>query len=301
LNRKIPTSCKDEDKLIEKFIDLITKTFSGSENGFKEHQCKDESLAVFFEMNDTTLPTSDELIHKFIETAIEMALLSTSEYAHLELEALGILIGAFANGNFVLDLYDEFILNCLTETNSKFASLSKETQIKMAIRAVVHSKRMTSEFARAFIEFTPINGFITSTIDTLIQKNGVNKSTILVQIQQKKNDEQFDVKTVKLFGSLNDRWFDEDAIEDLVWDLEKLLTEHPECRKQIINYAISSLLEKVTPKTLKFVGPIMKEILTKIKPSEITEQITCFELLVEELKFDLPKVNDTWIAILQTL
>ena len=160
------------DSRISQKVNLIVEAFSGSDTSFKNQKFNDSSLCTFFEENENKLPASNELIYELVRVAETITFTDESENKCFNLQSLGSLIGSLANSNFALDLYNNFIFNCLTlKPTDYFADINDEERIKMAIRAVYHAKKMTTEMIIAFREFPKISGSITFAIDTLLSEN----------------------------------------------------------------------------------------------------------------------------------
>jgi hypothetical protein len=296
VTRKIPSSFNIEDKSFHQFVDLVTKTFSGSENGFKDQICLNDSLAIFFANNTNIIATPNELLLQFINCAIEIAFNSVSEYKHLELEALGILIGAFANQNLLLDVYESFIENCLDPQKDIYSILTDEARIRMAIRAIFHAKKMTNELKKSLVTFPKINGFITSSITNLTNSEDITISQKrIVSNENKEKVNKINVDKIEFFSCLTAKGVSEDDI-DIVDDIKSILSAHPEQRSEIIIRIFYCLLEQITPKTFFLIDIIMKQLLSVINKNEIPVDEFEDELL-EEMEIDIPKVRDTWTRI----
>ena len=180
---------KNNKSMISQFIDLLVQSLSGCESGFRNVQCVDKSLELFFNLNTEEIPTSNELIMNLINFAMKSAFNSQSEYKDFDLEGLGILIGGFADANLLLDMYQNFILNCLaTNPISSFAEISNEIRMKMAIRATQIGNKMTPEIICAFTEAPYISGFISATIANIFDAHGIKpqQKNKQVNIQQTK-------------------------------------------------------------------------------------------------------------------
>ena len=258
VSKKPPTSCSDIDRSIQNYLDFIITSFSGADNGFVKMPISEKMLELFFKLNQNKLPSADDLLSLFVQRCKHCAFTSTTENQTFDLEGLGILLGSFAGGNYALEEYNGFILDCLATQYIKpdFAKIDQEIRLKMAIRAVVHGNKVSDDIERAFDNYPIPNGFFRVAVDKLL---GKRKMKIKVQVEVSVII-KFNIDKLTFFeGLLKEPDF---AITTSLEKLQNVLEEQKDItEKDIILRFLNCLLENANPKTdIEYIMEKVREI-----------------------------------------
>ena len=307
ITRKTTNSCNQYDESIKDYVSLILRSFSGSDDGYSKTPFINVSIMRFFGFKHATktpilIPGANELLVLLFNSLVKFGF-SKSDKKTFNLECLGVTIGAIANEGAVVDQYYRFILDCLNEEAKKdqFAEVSQETRMKMAIRALIHGKKLNEQVKAAFKSAQPGSGFIAHTIQELIGE----KTTLKMSSSTVPNKPAAVViDDLDFFSGLNLKRFDE-IVEHSCVDIEKILTRYPQQRKQIIQRVLICILGQITPDTINQMKKLVEAlVLMKIGFNELVANEKIIENdILPDLIVDVPCAKQTWNylkAFLQT-
>jgi len=302
IKRTIPANCSEQDKNASILCDFIIQCFSGADSCFKDMITTDKTLKLFFELNNKQIPTANELLHSLINKAKKIALNSTSEYETFEQECFGFLIGAFAGSNVIVDVYEQFVVDCLGPTD-EFINIESEIRAKMAIRAVIHANIKTLKITNAFKTLPYINGHITTKVNLLF-----NNQTKLQSASHAKNrsitrplTNSINVDKITFFNGLTAKNAD-DVIEDSIEKLSIALDQYKNQRVVIIKQLISCLIENGNNYIINIMKNIVTMMQTHIKSNEIKQHTAYFEnTFIPDIQDDAPYAPKVWGKILECL
>lgn len=346
ITRKIPNACSKKDNSVGRYIKLLLESLSGVENGYRNIVSKDSSLAMFFKKHNYQSSTRNELLTIFWEEAQNYAFgYSTEggadkqhENVSLDLEALSILIGEVASCGYLVDFYENFISNCLNDTQDvKFQKIDMETKTKMAIRAVaqcgIYSSNTLSSLQSTKKKFksatyydcqlsivieasrtagtsktseTSRTSIITPTLKT-------TTNTQLTNPYNSDNDSMSDDPNELNGGNFKKSdTFDEDhvffsnikssnydsVIDKAVKEILLLLKNFPKQRELIIQRILISLIEQI-PKHLNDKANDVIAKLTFIEKQEFTSQKNYIDDIIDDVTIDVPNAPSVWKNIVQ--
>ena len=307
IKRTIPANCSEQDKNASILTDFIIQCFSGANSCFKNMDTSDKTLKLFFELNNKQIPGSNELLHSLIIKAKEYALNSESEYETFEQECFGFLIGAFAGSNIIVDVYEQFVIDCL-KPSEEFMNISSEIRAKMAIRAVVHANIKTQIITDAFQTLSYINGHITTKINLLFNiqpkiNNTVKSSSFATNSKVIILAKTDDIDKIKFFNGLTVKNAD-DIIEDSIEKLSIVLDKYKQQkqREAVIKQLISCLIENGNNYIINIMKNIISMLHTHIKSTEIKQHTAYFEnTFIPDICDDAPYAPKVWNKILECL
>ena len=327
-----PKSCCDKDDSIAPIINLLIKTFDGSENGFKNMKTNDESLALFFKINTKKLPSSDELLHSLVNMAFAIVVEcnDSSVDSNLNLEFFGIFLGSLANVGILTGVYEKFVLDWLTSENLVSTNEKFNTIIKTIIRSIRHAQIMTNEMKQLLCDIAQTSIFVRTLVDLLFKSISAkpnkivtsdakfildvkktettqNTSKMLPQmiVDKSKNViKSIDVETLYFFKDLNklNAECSEANLENFTKSFNETIISYPLQRQEIINRGLCCLLENITNKTLHLIKPIIIKLCTIIEPIEILSQKKYFENeVLMDIVMDNPIALQIWNLIVELI
>lgn len=305
--RKIPSQCNVFDTLFLKYIEGISKILSGATNNFADLQpvvfCDIKktipTFELFFKQNEIVLPDTTQLVKLLWDYAIEVAVQSTGEYKNLNYEALGIIIGGFAETNRLYDQYKEFVLHCLDQDpNGVLSNINSEIRLRMALRAVVQSKQTKEEVMKTMpkdiLQALSIIPYPSTYYKVIIRE--LLGLSYPIHIAPTKSIMQ----KISYFGDL-DRDNIDDTVEYAMEQITEQMTMHPSEKNTLVQNFITSFLENMMP---KYSIDEMKKIgqhLVTIKNEIFREKEYIEKNVIIDLKPDIPYCDKVWKDLIKVL
>lgn len=298
--RKIPSQCNAFDTMFFKYIEGILKIFSGAKNGFAELTpvifCDDKkeipTFELFFKQNESVLPDTTQLVKLLWDYVIDVAMQSTGEYKNLNFEAMGIVIGGFAETNRLVDQYKDFVLQCLNHSPVEFyANINEELRLRMALRAIIQSKQeigksLSKDILMLIQTFPYPNTYYQVIIEEFL---GPHHTTQTIK-------PKISIPKIGYFGDLDKDNIDE-TVEYAIEKYTEQLKLHPSHKSIIVQNFVASLLENMMPKyTIGEIKQISKYLIT-IKKDLMSEKDIIERTIITDMKPDVPYCDKVWIDL----
>ena len=303
IRRKPSASLNDPDVAAITYFDLLKISLSDIDNGYKGTKPNDKSLELFFEKNKYPIKNSQELLKFFWIEAKKTAFdeKRSIEQKSTDLEALGIFIGQLAKNGYLLEDYQKFIFDCLSDNQSfEFVSIvNKETIIKMAIRACVQSQIIDEKIAAMLIQKKKNNlsGFLNYHIDSLTKKT-VIKTEMKKEVTVESDESDEDAYEYEFFNGMNLNNFN-NVVDKSLKDIEKrMLNNNYEMQAKITKKVLFNLIEKISKQMMQQIKIVMEKLLKIIDVKLfLVEKEKIKDKHIQRLVLDSPNADNVWKAI----
>lgn len=299
VTRKIPNKCNAIDKPFVKYIDGMMKILSGVGNNFADFSLvifsdaekKFPSFKPFFDQSHEPIPNMTHLVQLLWTYVWKFVAQDKGDNTGFNYESTGIIIGALAETNRLVDQYKDFVLQCLsTDSEDDFANIGEEIRLRMAIRAVVQAtqtakdiKNLPKDIVNAFKSYKYPTTYYQVIVDELLGNN--------YQVHHVQEKEI--LTSINYFEGLDKDTIDE-TVEYAVELFNKQLTKFPCSKSVIINNFMVSLFENMMPKyNPAHIRQICKGF-EQIKNEIIREKKSIEETIIPDLKPDIPNCGKIW-------
>lgn len=303
IKRTVPADCIEKDKNAPVIAEFIVKCFSGSESSFKNTMTTDNTLKLFFELNEKKVPSGNELLQMLVIRAKKIALESETEYKLLEYECFGFVIGILSSYGPVLGMYERFAIDCLTPT-AEYSSIPIETRVKMVIRAVAHANVKMQKIVNALLALPKINGHLTVKINMLIYGK---QNKLPVEISQKNANQvatqNQEINKMKFFVNLKNGTIEEIVNENVskleyAYDLCNGNGNGDATKDEIIRKFLECLLENANKNIVDKFSIVNDVIAQHIGKNDIQKHFAYFENdFIPDIMDDAPYAQKVWKAL----
>ncbi|ARF09569.1 hypothetical protein Indivirus_1_192 [Indivirus ILV1] len=243
IKKPYPDSCIIHDVNIYQYVKIIIETFDNcDQKKYNQVPVTEKSLELFFKLNKNRFADSNDLYKYLWNNMCIIATNNDQEKIIFNIQSLATTIGGFAKYGMMLNECRFFILECLKTKNSRF-NIPYDERPKMAIRTLIHARRISSEIITALQQFESNDGFTIATISRLANpkdsiynpktKSDQNRTAIL------------DVDSLVFFEGMTPQNID-DVIDDTFYLLDKILNEYPNNRTEIIGRFMFCFFKSIT-------------------------------------------------------
>ena len=316
VTRTFPPKCTIRDMHITGNMKLLFKLLSGIDDCYRSTKLSDSSLEFFFNNCNANLPNINDALKNICNKAYTQVF-SKDNYLNndnpdrfdCDFQSLGIFIGEMAHSGYLIDMYQEFVLKCLSIDDTKLINnmqnpytdhVDNEIRSKVAIRTIIQSGMISMDINESIKMFPPANNFIKFTFEEVL------KTIKTVGIQDEQNNKivsnTIDIEQIIFFTSLKPNNVNE-VLEDSFEQFKLLIEKYPSYTDSIIERYLVNYLEICSIINDNQMNDVNRNILIEFDKYKTTikKNKDTIDEIINDIKIDSPKAPNFWADILQLI
>ncbi|AYV76896.1 MAG: hypothetical protein Barrevirus3_16 [Barrevirus sp.] len=290
IKKKCADSCIIHDLYMFKYVKMISLIFNSvDKDHYDAYPVTDKSLTLFFKLNVNREMNALNLYQSLWQNLCLISLPNNEDITAnkiYDIQSLAISIGAFANVNQLLSEYRLFILDCLNTQNSKIISLEPDERPKIAIRAIIHARKVSTEILNALNSYPIKDGF---TVTTILRLSDMKDSIYQIKSVNGENRDNgskkklLDIELLNFFDGIDNTSLDI-VLDDTTYILQKAIQDYPDKKFEIIQRLLFCLFRSI--KNPENIETIIKGLFSCITKNDILRNKRFIEMNI------IPTVNN---------